>query len=337
MSGMWPGRTKCVAMLTFDMDGASGMLRREPSVAKRPSVMSMGDFGPEVGTPRILDLLAHHEVPSTFFVPGWTAERHPGAVRSVFNAGHEIAHHGYLHEAPATLASRAEEARLLDRGSRALEKVTGERTLGYRSPAWDVSEHTLGLLSDRGFVYDSSLMGDDVPYLVDVTGGRRASEAATGADRVERRGAASGAGGPERGAARSAGPAPAGGTPKGDSGGRTMVELPVHWSLDDAPYYPFAPAIGRMGPLLSPQIALDTWLWEFEMAYEHGGAFMLTMHPYISGHWSRINGLDRLVRHIKQRPGVEFMRCVDVAAGWAAKGRTGKGQAARRGKRRSSS
>jgi peptidoglycan/xylan/chitin deacetylase (PgdA/CDA1 family) len=288
------------------------MLRREPSVAKRPSVMSMGDFGPEVGTPRILDLLAHHGVPSTFFVPGWIAERHSGAVRSVFSAGHEIAHHGYLHEAPATLSSRAEEARLLDRGSRALEKVTGERPLGYRSPAWDVSEHTLGLLSDRGFVYDSSLMGDDAPYFVHVATGRR----------VERR--------------PSPRPSPGG---RGAKKPATawLVELPVHWSLDDAPYYPFAPAIGRMGPMLSPQIALDTWLWEFEKAYEHGGAFMLTMHPYISGHWSRINGLDRLVRHIKQRSGVEFMRCVDVAAGWAAKGQTGKGQAARGGKRGSSS
>jgi peptidoglycan/xylan/chitin deacetylase (PgdA/CDA1 family) len=268
--------------------------------------MSMGDFGPEVGTPRILDLLARHGVRSTFFVPGWIAERHPDAVRSVFNAGHEVAHHGYLHEAPATLASRAEEARLLDRGSRALEKVTGERPLGYRSPAWDVSEHTLGLLAGRGFVYDSSLMGDDAPYFVDVATGRR----------VERR------------------PSPVR-PPR--AGTEWLVELPVHWSLDDAPYYPFAPAIGRMGPLLSPQIALDAWLWEFDMAYEHGGAFILTMHPYISGHWSRINGLDRLVRHIKQRPGVEFMRCADVAAAWAADGRTGKGQPSGSRTRRSSS
>ncbi len=287
MTGLWPGRIQCVVMITFDLDGASGMLRREPSVADRPSVMSMGDFGPEVGAPRILDLLAAHSVPATFFVPGWVAERHPGAVKAITRGGHEVAHHGYMHEAPATLPSREEEAAVLDRGSDALEKVTGKRALGYRSPAWDVSKHTLGLLADRGFVYDSSLMGHDVPYFADVATGRML----------------------DRSGLKMAG-----------AEGRRVVELPVHWSLDDAPYYPFNPAIGRMGTLASPQAALDTWVWEFDMAYKHGGAFMLTMHPYISGHWSRVNGLRRLLRHIQSHRSAEFMRCIDVAQGWTASG-----------------
>ena len=296
MSGLWPGKTKCVVMLTFDMDGASGLVRREPSIAKRPSVMSMGDFGPEVGAPRMLDLLTRHEVPSSWFVPGWVAERQPGAVEAVLKAGHEVAHHGYMHEAPATLASRDEEAALLDRGTRALEKVTGRKTLGYRSPAWDLSEHTLGLLAERGFVYDSSLMGHDVPYFVDVKTGRM-----TGAQQ---------AAGKRKGTAAI----------KRVRQKATLVEIPVHWSLDDAPYYPFNPAVGRASTLSSPQAALETWLWEFDMAYQNGGAFVLTMHPYISGHWSRLNGLDRLISHIKERPGVKFMRCMDVAQGWTVDG-----------------
>ncbi len=291
MAGLWPGRTKCVAMLTFDMDGASGMLRREPSVAKRPSVMSQGDFGPEVGTPRILDILGANNIPATFFIPGWVAERHPDAVKSVVRAGHEVAHHGYMHEAPATLSSKAEEAELLDKGSAALKKVTGTRPAGYRSPAWDVSEHTLGLLAEREFLYDSSLMGHDEPYFVDAASGWRVE--------ASKKPALS------RGAKR---------------GPTTLVELPVHWSLDDAPYYPFNPAVGRNGPLLSPQIALDTWMWEFDMVHRHGGAFMLTMHPYISGHWSRLNGLERLIAHIKAAKGVEFMTCIDVATAWRKKG-----------------
>lgn len=297
MSGLWPNRTKCVVMLTFDMDGASGLVRRDPSITTRPSVMSMGDFGPEIGTPRILDLLNRYGVPSTWFVPGWIAERQPAAVEAVLKAGHEVAHHGYLHEAPATLASREEEAALLDRGSRALERVTGETPLGYRSPAWDVSEHTLGLLAERRFVYDSSLMGHDLPYLVDVKTGRMS-------------GAQQKAGGKGRGAAARGRAVP----------GATIVEIPVHWSLDDAPYYPFNPAVGRTSTLSSPQAALETWLWEFDMAHVDGGAFILTMHPYISGHWSRLNGLERLVRHIKERPGVKFMRCLDVAQGWTKGG-----------------
>jgi peptidoglycan/xylan/chitin deacetylase (PgdA/CDA1 family) len=285
-------------MLTFDMDGASGLLRREPSVAERPSVMSMGDFGPEAGAPRILELLGGHGIPASWFVPGWVAERHPGAVKAVVKAGHEVAHHGYMHEAPATIPSRREEAELLDRATRVLEQVTGQRILGYRSPAWDISQHTLGLLAERGFIYDSSLMGHDVPYFVDVKTGRMD-------------------------AGRKALPGRTGRTV------RRLVEVPVHWSLDDAPYYPFNPAINRTGTLSSPQVALDTWVWEFDMAYRHGAAFILTMHPYISGHWSRINGLDRLVRHIKGHRGVEFMRCIDVAQGWTQDGFRAVGGAVR--------
>lgn len=48
--------------------------------------------------PRLLALLARHEVRSTFFVPGYTAVRYPDVVRAIVDGGHEVAHHGYLHE-----------------------------------------------------------------------------------------------------------------------------------------------------------------------------------------------------------------------------------------------
>jgi peptidoglycan/xylan/chitin deacetylase (PgdA/CDA1 family) len=251
-------------MLTFDMDGPSGTLRRAPEMANRPSVLSQGDFGPKVGAGRILDLLAGYDIPSTFFIPGWVAERHGPAVRAVLKAGHEVGHHGYLHEPPGTLGSREEEASLLDQASDILERFTGKRVAGYRSPGWDISRWTLGLLAERGFSYDSSLMDHDQPYVLETDEGK-------------------------------------------------LVELPVHWSLDDAPYYSFNPAIGRTGPLLSPQIALETWTWEFDRVYADHGVFMLTMHPYLSGHYSRLEALDRLIKHIRARPHVEFMRCIDVA------------------------
>jgi peptidoglycan/xylan/chitin deacetylase (PgdA/CDA1 family) len=276
-------------MLTFDMDGASGLLRREPSAAKRPSVMSMGDFGPEVGTPRILALLKEHGIAASFFIPGWVAERQPGAVEAVLREGHEVAHHGYMHEAPATIGSRSEEAETLDRGTEALKRVTGETPRGYRSPAWDISEHTLRLLLERGFVYDSSLMGHDIPYLADAATGRPADTGGRGG----------------RG---------------GRAGAKAIVELPVHWSLDDAPYYPFSPAVGRASTLSGPQAVLDAWTWEFDMVHEHGAAFMLTMHPQITGHWARLSVLKRLIGHIQAKPGVEFMRCIDAARGWTPSG-----------------
>ena len=214
-------------------------------------------------------MLARYNIPSTFFIPGWVAERHPEAVKAVVSGGHEVGHHGYLHEPPGTLACREEEASILDRASGILKRFTGRSPAGYRSPGWDISQWTLELLAERGFAYDSSLMDHDQPYVID-TGIR--------------------------------------------SGAAKLVELPVHWSLDDAPYYSFNPAIGRTGPLLSPQIALDTWTWEFDRAHADNGAFMLTMHPYLSGHYSRLEALERLIKHIRTKPHADFMRCADVAS-----------------------
>ena len=158
-------------MLTFDFDGVSGMLNRDPEVIDRPTALSIGEFGPRVGVFRILDLLDKYGIPATFFVPGYVAERNEDTVREIARRGHEVGHHGYMHEPPASL-SLQEEADVLDRGSQILEGLTGQRPLGYRSPSWELSKYSLALMAQRGFLYDSSLMGDDAPYFVETDDGR---------------------------------------------------------------------------------------------------------------------------------------------------------------------
>lgn len=164
-------RGHCDVLLTFDVDGPSGFLHQNPEVARRPSIYSQAEYGPTVGMPKILALLHDHDIRASFFIPGWEAERHPDLVRRIVDAGHEIGHHGYLHEPPASL-DRDQEAAVLDRTSAILERLASAPPRGYRSPGWELSEHSLGLLADRGFLYDSSLMGDDVPYLVGEEGRR---------------------------------------------------------------------------------------------------------------------------------------------------------------------
>jgi peptidoglycan/xylan/chitin deacetylase (PgdA/CDA1 family) len=61
-----------------------------------------------------------------------------------------------------------EENEILERGIDILSEIAGEAPRGYRSPGWDLSERSLDLLADHGFLYDSSLMGDDAPYIMDV-------------------------------------------------------------------------------------------------------------------------------------------------------------------------
>ena len=245
------------------MDGASSAINRNPASASLPSLMSMREYGPSVAAPRILELLKRRGIPASFYIPGYVAETHEDLARAIHAGGHEVAHHGYMHEPPATL-SRTEEADVLDRGIEILERLTGERPVGYRSPSWELSEHSLELLADRGFLYDSSLMGDDVPYIVHVDE-------------------------------------------------RTIVEIPVQWELDDAPYFNYAPSLDMRPVMASPNHVYDVWSAAFEGAHHYGLAFTLTMHPYIIGRPGRLRMLERLLDYIAGFDGVEFMRASDAA------------------------
>ena len=119
-----PRATVC---LTFDFDAISIWIG--PYGATSPSMISRGEFG-VVGVERILRLLDRTGLPATFFVPGHTAETYPDAVRAIAAAGHEIGHHGYLHENPAALESKERERAILERGLEALERVARVRPVG---------------------------------------------------------------------------------------------------------------------------------------------------------------------------------------------------------------
>ena len=167
----WPGGKRAAVCFAFDLDAESAVLSADPGTSSRMSVMSHQAYGPLTGVPRLLRLLAGHAIRATFFVPGYTARRYPDVVRAIAAAGHEIAHHGYLHE-PLTGADEATETGYLDRGIEALAEVTGERPVGYRAPLWELNYRSPGLLADRGFLYDSSLMDADWPYELDAGVGR---------------------------------------------------------------------------------------------------------------------------------------------------------------------
>jgi peptidoglycan-N-acetylglucosamine deacetylase len=91
-----------------------------------------------------------------------------------------------------------------------------------------------------------------------------------------------------------------------------LVEMPVEWILDDFSYYSYdrtANAYHRMGD----NEVYEIYKAEFDGAYEEGTLFVLTMHPFVSGHRSRIAQLDRLLAYIKSKPGVWFATHQDVA------------------------
>src|SRR5947209_3461439 len=87
----WPAGYTAAACLTFDLDAEAAVLTADINSVDRMSPMSHQAYGPLVGVPRILDLLARHGAHATFFVPGYSAHRYPAVVRSIAAAGHEIA------------------------------------------------------------------------------------------------------------------------------------------------------------------------------------------------------------------------------------------------------
>jgi peptidoglycan/xylan/chitin deacetylase (PgdA/CDA1 family) len=153
------GARVCVA-LSFDSDHESGELREG---GRSPGRLSQGQYGNRSGVPRILDLLARHEIPATFFVPAVIARLYPDEQRRVVAAGHELALHGWIHELNSALARKDERA-LLRKSYDTLAEITGRAPVGMRTPSWDFSPNTLALERELGLLYDSSLMADDDPY-----------------------------------------------------------------------------------------------------------------------------------------------------------------------------
>lgn len=97
------------------------------------------------------------------------------------------------------------------------------------------------------------------------------------------------------------------------SGQRTgIVELPVEWILDDYPYFGMD-RTSAIRPHMTPNEVLQIWSSEFDMAYDERGMFLLTMHPQIIGHRSRIVMLEELIQHIQSNPDVWFATHEQVA------------------------
>jgi peptidoglycan-N-acetylglucosamine deacetylase len=156
----WPGGARVAVALSFDSDHETIPLRDGET---RPGKLAQGEYGSRVGAARVLRLLERFGVPASFFMPAVSALLHPEEVRDYVAAGHEVALHGWIHESN-TLLDPAEERELALRAADTLEKLSGTRPVGIRTPAWDFSDHTLAITRELGLRYDSSLMADDEPY-----------------------------------------------------------------------------------------------------------------------------------------------------------------------------
>lgn len=162
----WPNGNKCAAAITFDIDADSlirDACRDDAELRLQP--ISMGRYGPTVAVPRILDTYRRLGLTQTFFMPGWVMENYPGTVEAILKDGHEIGHHSWRHEDPMG-HSDDQEAELFQRALEVHVKLTGRKPRGYRAPVYSITPTMVDRLIEHEFLYDSSMMADDLPYLV---------------------------------------------------------------------------------------------------------------------------------------------------------------------------
>lgn len=162
----WPDGARCAVAITWDLDADSGLNYYNPDRADQlVASQSLTRYGPTIAMPRIIEVCQRFNLRQTFFVPGWCAEQYPNAVELILKHDHELGLHGYLHERPNE-QSEADERYWLERGLEAFADRFGVSPRGWRAPSFAFSKHSLGYLIERGFDYDSSLMGDDIPYML---------------------------------------------------------------------------------------------------------------------------------------------------------------------------
>ena len=266
--------------LSFDVDAYGPALFEGNANA---ALLSRAEFDAQVAVPRILTLLRDLEMPATFFIPGHTADCFPEMVQAVSAAGHEVGHHGYLHEPPARL-SADEEVESLAKGVHSLRSITGLAPRGYRAPLWEPSGRTIGLLSEHLFAYDSSLMGTDfTPYW------------ARSGDVIDAAGATLG---PVTG----------------------VVEVPSSWLFDDWSYFA-AVRRGGGGGATPPSHVREIWSEQVAFAVDEvpESVVVMTMHPQVSGQGYVLRMLREFLQSLRQDQAVQFRNVGQAADAWRAR------------------
>ncbi|EPS25713.1 putative peptidoglycan N-acetylglucosamine deacetylase [Penicillium oxalicum 114-2] len=298
-----PKRRRIQILLSVDFDAVSGFLGTGASESNSLSDYSSGYFAAQVGVPRLLRLFKKHGISSkvTWFVPGHSMESFPNETKAIVESGAEVGCHGYSHEG-ANQMTEAQERDVIAKCVQLATDLTGKKPRGWRAPLYLLREHTVKVLEEHGFLYDTSLTHHDsalyfLPQLppikpIDFSPSQPATTwmkpLASPGPRTE----------------------------------KTLVEIPCNWYMEDMTPMQFIPAAPNSHGFVSPTAIEENWKSRFDFLYNETEDFVfpLILHPDTSGMAHVIGMIDRMISWLKQKgEEVEFVTFENCATEWKAR------------------
>jgi len=250
-----------------------------------PQIRDLGtethfEFGSRAGIWRLARLFDRYQVPVTIGACGLALERNPAVAEWITEAGHDVIGHGWRW-AEVSEMTRQEERDDLHRGIESIERLTGQRPLGWYARSFPSPHSRELLVEEGGFRYDSDASNDELPYFVPVGSGAVSSDAA------------------DSGAARS----------------MPFLVVPYSKVYNDNRYL-LNPAYSTPRDFFENLRAGVDYLCEEAAAGQ--GARMMTvgLHERWSGQASRASAIRDFVEYVQSRPDVVFMRRLDIATWW---------------------
>ncbi|KAI9368376.1 hypothetical protein BJX61DRAFT_546600 [Aspergillus egyptiacus] len=302
-----PRKARVQVLLSVDFDAVSGFLGTGASPTNGLADFSSGYFAAQVGVPRLLRLFKKHGIASrvTWFIPGHSMESFPAQTKAIVESGAEIGCHGYAHEG-ATQLTEAQERDVIEKCVQLATDLTGKKPLGWRAPLYQLREHTVKVLEEHGFLYDSSLTHhDSSPYFLQTT---------TTPPPINFS--------PTTPASAWMHPLP----PPPPRTPSTLVELPCNWYMEDMTPMQFLPAAANSHGFVSPATIEQNWKARFEFLYhetvdgeKQEFVFPLVLHPDTSGMAHVIGMVERVILWLQGWEDVEFVTFGECARGWRSR------------------
>lgn len=272
------GKTFALA-ITVDFDAQAAWLAKGKT---DPAFMARGEFGAEVGVPRLIKIFDKYQVTTTWGIPGHSMMTWPEYTREVVDRGHEICAHGVYHENLNDMPEPLER-QFMARQLQQHEEIVGKRPRGYRAPSGTMTHNTYRILEDFGFDWHSSMCGRDFePYYP-----RELKEINLHAATVFGR--------PYR-----------------------VLEFGTSWFLED--WVAFEYVGGYSMGLSSTDVVLQRWVDSLDYGREFvtPGVMTLVLHPQSIGRPHHMKMLDRFLEYCTALPDVWIASLSDIYDAWTA-------------------